>query len=671
MNHVLRRGIKMLRKLTMVLLSATICLMEITTGFAQKSTLKIYSTLQDYEKLTGEKIVKFQEAPMLKVKVAAGEIPPVEERLPEEPLVISPFEEIGQYGGTVHLFTTSATDPEDALYINNFRPLLSVALDCSTIIPNIAKKWEFSKDGKTVTLYLRKGIKWSDGVPFTADDVMFWWEDLMLNKEFTPAIWEGWCPGGEPMKVEKVDDYTIRLRFAIPYLIGERVLAKQTDPANFPKHYLKQFHIKYNPKANELAKENGFDSWYECLHSKSTVAFGSTPMNPDLPTIGPFKLTKRTAGYFLFERNPYFWKVDTKGNQLPYIDKILDRRVADVEMYNAKIVSGETDFAMDQTSLENYPLYKANAEKNNYRIHLFPGGWGSEVIFMFNQTCKDPVLRKIFQDVRFRRAMSLAINREEINEVVFFGLAVPRQMTVVPQSIYYEERFARAYADYDPDEANRLLDEMGLKWDENHKYRLRPDGKRLRFTLEFVGAGGVAGASTKIAVTELVKEYWERVGCQVDLKADSRELFNTRVPANEVEVSNWHGDLTTDMAFPLSPGWFIPYAPGGDKNIAPEWARWFASEGKEGEEPPDEVKKNYERWQKALRTPDKQESIKLFKEILESQAENLWTIGTVGMAPHVVIIKNNLRNVPPKCLYTWDFYYAMPCQGAQFFFRQK
>jgi len=191
------RRTKMLRRLTLILISGIICLLGAESTLAQR----VWSTLQEYEKVTGQRIEKFGEAPMLRVKVAAGEIPPVEERLPEEPVVIAPVEEIGQYGGTLHTFNTKSGRPGDGAYAIGYEPLLHVASDISTILPNVAKKWDFSKDGKTLTLYLRKGVKWSDGAPFTADDVMFWWEDIMLNKELTPVLPTQFLPGGEPMKV--------------------------------------------------------------------------------------------------------------------------------------------------------------------------------------------------------------------------------------------------------------------------------------------------------------------------------------------------------------------------------------------------------------------------------------------------------------------------------------
>jgi len=642
----------------------TMSLVGVVSTYAQEPEIIIYSTPQEYEKLTGKKIVKFQESPMLRVKVAAGELPSVEKRLPEEPLVMKPLKEIGQYGGTLHSFTTYSNAGE-AADLAEYPTLLSVDSKYR-LVPNIAKKWEFSKDGKTLTIYLRKGMKWSDGVPFTADDIMFWWEDTQLNEDLSPGgPLSYYRPGGETMKVEKIDDYTVRFHFSLPYTIIENWLSVDTGPGANPKHYLKQFHIKYNPKANELAKEHGFNHWYEYFKDRAKLAW-SLPYHPELPTLSSYIITERTTTYCSYERNPYYWKIDIQGNQLPYIDKYFETFVSDQQVYAAKIVTGEHDFALDATSLGDYPLYMKNAKKNNQKIYLWPGGWGSMVLLEFNQTCEDPVLRKIFQDVRFRRALSLAINRDEINKMVYKGLGIPRQMTMVPQSIYYEEKFGKAYANYDPEEANRLLDEMGLKWDKDHKYRLRPDGKILAFTIETTSTG-VMQYEEKLKTAELTAHYWEKIGCKVDVKSYSRDLIDLRTSGNKMQAKVWHGDVTTDKAFPMQVGWFS----GAYDNEAPLWQQWLDSNGEQGEEPPAEVKKNYERWKKAKFAKNQEERIKYAKELLESQAENLWTIGTVGMAPIPIVARANIENVMEKCLFTWDYFYTQPTHPDQFFFKKS
>ena len=507
--------------------------------------LKQYDSLAEYEEATGKKIEQFHQAPMFDALVSEGKLPPVEERLPENPQIVNPVEEIGQYGGTVNVFTPRTNRTGEGAYLSGIDPLFRIGTDLSSIVPNIAVKWEFSDGGKTLTVHLREGIKWSDGVPFTADDILFWYEDVLLNENLTPTISSNWRPGGETMKVEKIDDYTLAFSFVVPYPTIELLLAHSPGSTVYlPKHYLQQFHVSYNPKADELAKEKGFDAWYMYFQERNRMGFIQVPLNPDLPTIKPFKCIEWTSTHSLIERNPYYWKVDTAGNQLPYIDKVFCTKVEDREMLDAKVVSGEYDFFAKGTNLMNYTMYKENAEKGNYRVLMWASLYGANIIYQPNQTVKDPVLREIFRDARFRQALSLAINREEINEMLYYGLGVPRQFTLIPESKYFEEEFAEAYAEYDVEEANRLLDEMGLKWDANHEFRLRPDGKKLAWTLEYITLTGAVGLDR---VNELVKEYWKELGCDLTLKLLTAEFYTQRVTANEVEMNFWTGDKVGDI----------------------------------------------------------------------------------------------------------------------------
>jgi len=678
----------MKRKIIIMLLSLAVCLLGKVPVLAQADYPYVwapasdsdykgehrwsYATPEEYEKLTGKKIEKYNESPMLRTKVAAGELPPVEERLPEEPLVLNPYEEIGEYGGIVHVVAGSAGwSGANAGELNESEPLLrcEVPIDLYGArprpnVPNVAKGWELSKDFRTITLHLRKGIKWSDGVPFTADDIVFWYEDVLKNKDLTPGIPRRWKIGGKVWELKKIDDYTIRLDFAAPnpwilYLLatwGPEVMCQ------YPKHYLKEFHIKYNPKANELAKKEGLDHWYQLFAKKSTWRD-----QPSTPTISPYVLKERTTTYFFFERNPYYWKVDPEGNQLPYFDGIYAKVVADVEMAQAKIVTGEVDFTIEPL-IENYPLYMENAERGNYRLVEWTGAnRGTFACFSINQTCKDPVLRDIFRDVRFRRALSLAIDREEINDVFFFGKGVPRAETVVPISMFYEPEFEKAYAEYDPEKANALLDEMGLKWDEDHKYRLRPDGKRLSIIVD-VFPDAWEGVS-RPPIAEMIARQWKAIGIDASIKTESIPLCSARVTGNEYQLALVDGCSASDDNFIVAPHHFVLWN-NWMEGINGPWVVWYLTEGKKGEKPPEELIRVTKEFEKLKTTVDEKERIRLGKDILRSNAENLWTIGTVGLLPIPCPVRNNLRNIPEKGPFgvagTWSIDYFHP---EQFFFK--
>jgi len=656
-----------MRKLMLTLLIITMCFSGITSALGQK----IWSTLLEYEEATGKKIEKFSEAPMLRTKVAAGELPPVEERLPEEPFVVEPYEEIGEYGGTLNAVATAPMTWQAPSQIRS-QMIADYTVDVKKAIPNIFKSWEYSKDMKTLTIHLRKGMKWSDGAPFTTEDCVFWWEDIAQNKELAPIMSKRFMPGGKLMEMEKVDDYTLRLHFAVPY----PVFAKMFEhcmcfpyPITFgiyaPKHYLKKWHIKYNPKANELAKKEGYDNWWQAFNFHGTSL--ATQQDPNLPTFHPWILKERTPTQEIFVRNPYYHKVDTAGNQLPYIDELVSNVVGNLETVNLKVVSGEIDIAGQILSLENYPLYKENEKEGNYRVLLWESSIGGDVVFAFNLNHKDPVLRKIFQDVRFRHAMSLAINRDEINEVVYRGKATPCQATAFPTCSFYKEEWAKAYAQYDPKKANELLDEMGLKWDKDHKRRLRPDGEDLTITIEYFP---ITTATT--ACCELVREYWNAVGVKTEIKSEERSFYETRSEAGEIDVGVWEFDRTLESVLATADGYmFNPARGGGELGYCRQWAIWFNTDGKEGEEPPEEVKELYqwiEKW--ILSTPGTTEYIRLAQKIFDFHAENVWIIGTVGMAKRPIVVKNNLRNVPEETYLGCATEYWLPSQPPQWFFKK-
>jgi len=621
---------------------------------------------------------KYHEAPMLRVKVAAGELPPVEERLPEEPKVLKPIAiaepEIGRYGGTLRVFATDnlpwgdlLESPERGSY------LLRMEMN-GEIVPDILEGYEVSNDEKTFTLYLRKGMKWSDGYPFTADDFLFKYEDMIKNNMVNT-----WSVD-EPLKaIKKIDDYTVRFEMKEPYpkfpltLIGWR----GSEWVRFaPKHYLKKWHIKYNPKADELAKKEGFNHWWEAFNHHQEVA---PTGDINKPTLQPWVFKKRTSTVRVFERNPYFYAVDEAGNQLPYIDRIVST-IVDSEVYQMKVISGEADVAFANLSFDNYPLYKENEEEGGYQVVLLPGMMGSNAPYFINLNHPDPVKRKIFQDIRFRQALSLAINREEINDTVFFDQGVPRQATIPSIARYYKPEWGEKhpYAKYDPDEANRLLDEMGLTERDKDGFRKRPDGKTLLLIVEFP-TGGMW--TPPIAAHELVKEYWEYVGLKVLLKPEEPSLLAQRRQAGVYDI------LSELESFPLE-FYFHMMSPGAHiERWAPKWFQWLEAkqaikEGKQtlenlggklpGEEPPEEIKEFYDlQVKRAHSRYGSKEYMELCRKTFDFYAKKVVQIGTVGLVPNCYIAKKNLANVPTKILPFAENAYETSMYSAKFlFFKQ-
>lgn len=618
--------------------------------------------------IVGQK--KYNESPMTAALVKQGKLPPVEQRLPKNPIVVKPFEEIGVYGGTLRRAWTGPGDRWGIAKIcydaNN---LMRWAPDSKTILPWLIEKYTISKDGRVFTFKLREGLKWSDGTPMTTDDVLFWYEDVIGNEELTPTFPSGFVQDGVRAKFVKVDDYTFRIEFKNPnpmfiYTFPTQGWFIDNSKGSFafyaPKHYLMQFHPKYTPKdkLEALAKQKGFNKWYELFQFMIDYI-----QNPDLPTMSPWKIVSKSPNepVFVMERNPYYPVVDTEGNQLPYIDRVVHYLVSDAEMINMKAIAGEIDFQARHMRLPNYTLFMQNKERGNYRILVWRTGTGADPAIYLNQNVKDPVKRQLFQDIRFRQALSLAINREEINKILFFGLGVPMQAAIPPGSAYYDKAWAQAYAQYDPTRAKRLLDSMGLKVGKDG-FRIGPDGKPIELVISFTTYPGSANMSTM----ELIKSYWEAVGIKTIIKQIDRSLYTTQCNSGDIEIGVWVMDRMSNVA--ISPGRLL--GTWTDGPWAPLYARWYWTKGQEGEEPTGDLRKVYDLWDEFNKTTDARKRDTIIRQIIALHRKNIWIIGTVGGLPQLVIVKNNLRNVRDGILWDDPFRSELNSFPEQFFFKQ-
>jgi len=619
-----------------------------------------YNFPAEYQNATGKEITEFNEAPMLTELVEAGKLPPVEERLPEEPLVIVPVEEVGEYGGTWRRVWLGKADGPGPDRITTER-LIYFTPDGRELVPNIAQSWEVSAEGKEFTFYLREGMKWSDGEPFTADDIMFWYEDMVLNDELTPVKPAWLTIGGNLGRVEKVSTYAVKFVFDQPYGLFLKYLAGPPGHGicYYPKHYLKQFHPNYTPEEEltALTKEAGFEFWYQLFGDKT-----DRWMNTDLPVLSAWKCTvPATRPIMVLERNPYYWKIDIEGNQLPYVDRINHEFVENIELVNIRAVSGQIDMQARHILWENYTLFMENRDEGDYRVAKYKDDFETNMAIALNLNHKDPVLRQIFDDDRFRKALSLAINRNEINQLCYLGMCEePRQVVPLPESEYFCEELAYAYIDYNPGEANRLLDEMGLKRGPDG-IRLRPDGKPLMITIEFTPAFGPWADAC-----ELVAQYWTAVGVKTAVKSEERSLFYTRKAALEHDVGIWTGSV--GMQPLIDPRWYMPWSEESIHAIG--YAQWYQSGGKVGEKPTGDLLKTIELYEEIKKTPSDAKQKELFQEILKLNAKNLWVIGTLSSPPLLGIISNNMKNVPETGLFSWVLHSPKNFNPEQFFFKK-
>jgi len=450
---------------------------------------------------------------------ADAALPPVAERLPSEPLVIQPYIEIGTYGGRLRGISKSPESGTSGFMSTRAVNLFRYSDDLLTIAPYVAKGWEYNDDFTELTVFLREGHKWSDGEPFTAEDIEFWFNDIKLNKEYYESVESVWVHGDEPMQVEAVDDTTVKFSFAVPAPNFVTFIATQYRQPYQPKHVLSQFHPTYNPNADAEAKELGFAGWVERFklyyHDwKDTYHPLSGPEGTQviIPTLETVVLVEETPEHRRFVANPYFFMVDTVGNQLPYYDEGNEIYSEDIDVTILKLINGEIDYKQQSLELPHFPELKESEADGPYRILLRPS-LSQEMYYAFNITHEDPEQAKVYGDLRFRQAMSLAMNRDEINEIVYLGQGRPMQALPADFSTttFVEEKYLTQFTEYDPDGANALLDEMGLTERDSDGFRLRFDGEPLVILLHYAPQGGPA------QVHELMKGYWEAVGVRTDL----------------------------------------------------------------------------------------------------------------------------------------------------------
>ena len=525
-------------------------------------------------------------------------------------------------------------------------------------------------------------MKWSDGHPFTADDFMFWYEDIYQNDELLPTKAPALTINGKPGKMVKVDDSTIRFNFEDPYYAFVDVLAGATGLGGHsyqgrdllggfaPKHYLQQFLPKYAGKeaVDKLVKAAGYDNWVSLLKFKNDWA-----LNPELPAVTPWKTTSAiNTPTWVLERNPYFYMVDTEGNQLPYVDKVIMTVAENLEVLNLRAIAGEYDFQARHIDIGKLPVFLENQAKGNYKMYLDPADSGCDACMFLNQTYDaDPEIAKWLQNRDFRIALSLGMDRDQLNEAFWLGVGTPGSQVLAESSPYNPgPEYRTMHSTHDPAKANQLLDSLGLTKKDPEGYRLRTDGKgRLR--IEIMTVGGQFLQFTQIA--EMIREQWRKIGIQADISEIERSLAITRVGANEIQAHLWQNDGTEH--FFTFPGHLFPFAIGGGlggSNMGPLWAQWFRSNGAQGKEPSAPMKKLMELWRKAFGVPE-EERIKLGKEIWRIAVEEQWAIGTVGLSPAaqgVRIVSNNMGNVPGRQYNSPDGMTPATARPETFFFKK-
>ncbi|MBI3507904.1 MAG: ABC transporter substrate-binding protein [Proteobacteria bacterium] len=608
-----------------------------------------------------------REAPDLAKLVADGKLPPLASRLPANPLVVRPLKATGGYGGTLRRGLRGSADHNGILRMIGNQGLVRWNLEFTDILPNVAESWTVNADATEFVFKLRAGMKWSDGKPFTADDVVFSIEDCAKNTELFRSPPSTLVVDGKAGTASRIDDTHVRFRFEAPYGTFLEQLATPLGqyPTLYPKHYAGQFHSRFNPRAAELAKAANLGDWTALFRARcGDIEIPSRWSNPEKPTLDAWTIAEPYVGGAMrvtMKRNPYFWQVDTDGKQLPYIDEIAFRIFQDLESLMLDVVTGKLDLQDRHIdNMQNRPTLAQNAQRGNYRLFNLANTNSQQVQIHPNLCHKDPAMRAMLGNKDFRQALSLGIDRTEIVDLVYLGQSEPWQLGPRPEHPWYDPRLGRQFTKHDPAEANRILDRIGYAKRDAQGFRLRPDGRKVFFAIDVIPAG-----SDHVDALELVRRHWTAIGIDAKVNTIERALYYTRGDNNDHDMAVWIGPGGLDVI--LDARDYVAIHPQGSRYGLP-WANWYVSAGKDGQEPPESQKRRMKLFDDARGANDPARRGTLMKELLALSADAFETIGICLAVNASGTASNRLQNVPDSIPNSWSFGNPGSALPQQFFF---
>jgi peptide/nickel transport system substrate-binding protein len=605
---------------------------------------------------------------MLAEKVKAGTIPPVDERLPSNPLVLEPVDATGTYGGSLKNIDTDGMN-QTSMY-KSVEPFVKWNRNLVGARANVLESWEWNDSATEVTVHFRKGMKWSDGEPLTVDDYLFWWNDMVIDESVPTVEPAGTRVNGELMTVDKIDDYSLKFTFAVPNpLFLELHSRGYYHSAQFlvPAHYMKKYHPKYAPENKD---SNALMDRYNQGNNHFV----------DMPTHFPWMTVEYLQGQrAIFERNPYYWKVDTEGNQLPYIDKFEVNIIGNDANFSEQVllrsVAGEINFQVRDIAITDVPLVMEKADSSDYKVIMWQrGDYAWPWIMLYYDYVPDKGIEDLMYEPKFRRALSVAIDRNRINEIAAMGLAKPRAFALSPESPEFQtpegkkvyEAWSSSYAQLDPEQAKAWLDEINVKDTNGDGFREQPNGKKLELIVEVP-----VNDKKDMDSMELVKEDWEKIGIKTTLTALPWETIDQHSGAGELMIRAW-GSAAAWGLISASPVWApvegVTYCGGGQRI-----GMYYQTGGKQGvpPRPGSALEKMQKLYTEVLTIADQKARDAKLLEIYQVHIdEGPITIGTVGEHPSPVIAGKNLANIPEFGLVAgWDVSFPGTADPEQFYFK--
>jgi len=589
------------------------------------------------------------ETPSLSALVSTGRLPPVSQRVPDSPAIVvmdGKTKVLGRHGGDLQILMAKPTDTR-LITVYGYARLVVYNSDLQ-IVPDILESFEV-REGRVFTLHLRKGHRWSDGHPFTTEDFRYFWEDVANNVDLSPlGPDKRLIIDKESPFFEVIDERTVRYTWSQPNPYFLAALADSSPLYVYrPAHYLKQFHARYTEEATlqKRAREAHHVNWAALHHARDRLY---TMDNPEMPTLQPWlNTTKPPSIRFVFKRNPFYHRIDTAGRQLPYIDTITIN-VSLANLIPAKAGAGETDLQSRYIAFDDYTFLKNSESRYDFSVRLWTTTKGAHIALYPNLNTVDTTWRRVIRDVRFRRALSLAIDRREINEAIYFGLAKVGNNTILESSPLFKPAYRTTWCEFDPEKANQLLDEMGLTNRDDDGIRLLADGRPMVIMVD------TSGERTETTdVLELIGDTWSKIGVKMLVRPAQRDIFRNRVFSGQSLIAVWSGLANGVPTAEMSPDEFVPTRQY--QLQWPMWGKFIESRGKAGEAPDlPEAQTLLRLSQDWRRAPDMSRKTEIWRHILDIHMSQLYSIGVINRTLQPVVVNNRLRNVPVDGFHNWN-----------------